>query len=252
MPQRFKLTIAYDGTAYSGWQIQPAHRTVQGEMEKAVQALCQHSARVESSGRTDSGVHARGQVAHVDIEAALRPDQVLRGLNALLNDDIRVMKVKPVASSFHARYSATGKEYRYQIWNDRVLDPVHRLYCAWVRERLDVEEMVRAAQILQGYHDFAAFTANPNREIDGTARTVSRLHVTRRGRLVVIRVEGDGFLYKMVRSLAGHLIRVGRGEVDAQATREILASKVRTARVPTAPANGLYLWKVYYGKRPAT
>jgi tRNA pseudouridine38-40 synthase len=254
MIRRFRLEVAYDGTAYAGWQVQPRHTTVQGELERVLREITgAEKVRVESSGRTDAGVHARGQVAHTDLlDPPMRPEKLALGMNALLAEDIRVQRIRSVPDSFHARFSAIGKEYRYYIHNAPVWSPTDRLYRSWIREPLNLAAMQKAAALLQGQHDFAAFAANPNREIDGTVRHVSILKVAKAGPLITVRAVGDGFLYKMVRSLAGFLIRVGREEVPPQAAADILHSKVRTARVPTAPPEGLFLWKVYYDKVPAS
>lgn len=251
--QRYRLTVGYDGTAYSGWQIQPHHPSIQETMERALHQLTGQTARIHSSGRTDAGVHAYGQSAHFDLPGRAEPARLLLGFNALLPDDIRVFTLRPAPPDFHARFSATGKEYRYHLWNGPVLPPHERWYRTHVRApRLDLEAMRRAAAALVGTHDFAAFSANPNREIEGTVRTIRALTVRRSGCRVDLRVRGDGFLYKMVRSLAGFLIRVGRGEVEASVTETILHSGVRTARVPTAPPQGLFLWKVEYGRHDPT
>lgn len=247
-PLRYRLTLAYDGTAYHGWQVQPRHRTIQGECERVLRELSGVRTRVEASGRTDTGVHARGQVAHFDWAVPVRlPTKLQLGLNALLPPDIRVLAIRRVPAHFHARFSATGKEYRYFIHNAEPIWPDCRSYRLPVRKPLDVQAMSAAAAKLQGYHDFAAFAANPNREIDGTSRTIHRFRVTRQGPLITLQVKGDGFLYRMVRSLAGFLIRVGNGELTPDHARTILASGTRTARVPTAPPQGLFLWRVYYG-----
>lgn len=247
-PQRYRITVAYDGSAYSGWQVQPRHVTVQGELERVLVELSgAEKVRVESSGRTDRGVHAKEQVAHFDLPSgAFRPDKLRIGMNALLKPDIRILNVRKVPADFHARFSAKGKEYRYFIANEPVPLPFHRLYRTWIKDPLDVKAMQKAARLLEGRHDFVAFAANPNRELDGTVRTLYELSVTRRGAEIMIRARGDGFLYKMVRSLSGFLIRVGRGEVSPETAQTILHSKVRTARVPTAPPEGLFLWRVYY------
>lgn len=251
-PQRYRISIAYDGSAYAGWQVQPSHTTVQGELERVLLELSGDRVRVESSGRTDSGVHAREQVAHFDLpDTPFKPGKLQIGMNALLKPDIRVLSVRRAAPEFHARFSAKGKEYRYFISNAKVPSPFHRLYRTWIRDPLDVSAMRTAAASLQGYHDFAAFAANPNREVDGTVRHLYRLTLTQRGTEITIRAAGDGFLYKMVRSLAGFLIRIGRHEISPDTARTILASKLRTARVPTAPPEGLFLWKVYYRKPPS-
>lgn len=255
--QRYLLKIAYDGTRYAGWQIQPHHPTIQAELEKAIFQLTGQHVRVESSGRTDAGVHAREQVAHADLSRAPMLRKFLLGLNSLLPDDIRVLSVRRVSSNFHARYTAMAKEYRYFIYNGSIMPPHLRLYHVWVREPLNVTAMRRAAQALIGRHDFAAFSANPHRETNGTVRTLLKLAITRRGHQIVITAQADGFLYRMVRSLAGFLIRVGLGDLPPEAARTILMSRLRTAQVPTAQPQGLFLWKVFYpalrgGKRGRT
>ncbi len=242
------MVLAYDGTACFGWQAQPAHRTIQGELERALKELTGEQQRIQCSGRTDRGVHAREQVAHFDLAKPVVLRKLLLGFNALLPDDIRVFSLRKAAPEFHARYDATEKEYRYFIWNGPVLPPWLRHYRTLVRPPLDVPAMTQAAARLVGRHDFAAFSANPNREVDGTVRHLRDLKVRRRGREIVLVARGDGFLYKMVRSLAGFLIRVGSGELPPEAARTILASKKRTARVPTAAPQGLFLWRVRYGR----
>lgn len=242
---RYRIDIAYDGTNYAGWQVQPNGVTVQQRLEEALERLTGAAVKVHGSGRTDRGVHARGQVAHFDLPGAA-PTSLLRGLNALLPADIRVLRLKRVAADFHARRQATAKEYRYFIWNDEWLPPFHRLYKAHVRRPLNVEAMRAAAARLVGRHDFQAFAANPDRAVESTVRTLWQLRVTRRGREIVIAARADGFLYRMVRSLAGFLIRVGEGEAAPEEAARILATRRRTARVPTAPPQGLFLWKVWY------
>ena len=249
VPRRYRLVIAYDGTDYYGWQTQPEHPSVQDQIERALERLDGARPRVHSSGRTDTGVHAAGQCAHTDLTRDWEPLKLRLALNALLPDDIRILDARRAAADFHARYDAVGKEYRYFIWNGDVMPPHLRRYWTQERRPLNVSAMRAAARRLVGRHDFAAFSANPNREIDGTVRHVRMLSVRKTGHEIVIRAQGDGFLYRMVRSLAGYLIRVGRGELDAETALDILHSKVRTARVPTAPPQGLFLWKVQYGKQ---
>ena len=258
---RFRLVIAYDGTGYSGWQAQPGKPTVQGTVESALARLTGETPRVHASGRTDTGVHAAGQVAHFDLvrggDAAhprrkpFSPKEIAHALNALLPADIRILRCARAAADFHARFSAKEKEYRYRIWNAPVLPPDRRFTFAHVpKPPLDLAAMRRAAKMLVGTHDFAAFSANPHRETNGTVRTLKKLTVLREGNAIEIRAVGEGFLYKMVRSLAGHLIRVGKGAVAAEETAAILAGKMRTARVETAPARGLTLWRVTYPRAP--
>ncbi len=245
-PQRYSLLIAYDGAAYAGWQVQPNQPTVQSEMESALRRLAGAPVKLHGSGRTDQGVHAAGQVAHFDLPFVLPPANLTRALNALLPPSIRILRSKRVGEAFHARRSAVRKEYRYFIWNGDVISPFLRLYRTHVRAPLDVRAMRQAALLLVGWHDFAAFSANPNREVESTRRHVMKLTVIRKGPEIVIRAQSNGFLYKMVRSLAGFLIRVGEGAVPPEEARRILHSKIRTARVPTAPPQGLFLWRVWY------
>jgi tRNA pseudouridine38-40 synthase len=244
--QRYRFDLAYDGTGYAGWQVQPNGLSVQEAVEQAIRRVRGVEAKLHGSGRTDQGVHARCQVAHADLPEGMEPAGLKRALNAVLASDIRILRVRRVPQGFHARRSAVSKEYRYFVWND---DPVPPFLCRYrtpVQRRLDVDAMQGAARLLVGRHDFAAFTANPNRTVESTVRTLHALRVTRKGAEVTIAAVGEGFLYKMVRSLAGWLIRVGEGAVSPAQTREILDSAERTARVPTAPPQGLFLWRVAY------
>jgi tRNA pseudouridine38-40 synthase len=245
-PVRYRMDLAYDGTDYAGWQIQPNSVTIQEKVQAAIAELTGEKVKIHGSGRTDQGVHARRQVAHFDLSAAWAPLSLAAGLNALLPDDIRVARVAKTAPVFHARRSAVSKEYRYFIWNGDVVPPFVRHFRARVKRPLDVAAMQAAAAHLVGRHDFAAFTANPNREVESTVRTLQQLRVTRKGSEVTIVALADGFLYRMVRSLAGFLVRVGEGAILPGEAAGILSSGVRTARVQTAPAAGLFLWKVTY------
>jgi tRNA pseudouridine38-40 synthase len=248
MPTRYKIKVSYDGTNYSGWQVQPRHRTVQGELERLLTQMTgqKKRIRVESSGRTDAGVHARAQAAHFDLEKPIDPGYFQRGLNAQLDRDIRIMTFDKVSSDFHARFSAVGKEYRYFIYNGRIVPPTKRLYCLQEQRPLDIGQMRRAAKLLTGEHDFAPFSANPNRELDGTVRTIHSFLIRKHGADITLEVQGNGFLYKMVRSLTGFLIRVGIGDLEPHAVHDILDHGKRTAVVPTAQPQGLFLWKVFY------
>lgn len=257
---RYRLLIAYDGTAYNGWQRQPSGLpSVQQTIEEALLPFARHGKApvpadagytVIGSGRTDAGVHARGQVAHVDMDRDIAPVALRRALNASLPEDIRVLDAAVAAPDFHAQFSTCGKEYRYFIWNGETLPPHRRLYAAHVRNALDLEAMREAAARFVGEHDFAAFTVNPHREVRTTVRTVFAVDIVASaeafGTLVEIRVRGGGFLYKMVRSIAGFLIAVGLGRERPEAIDEVLASRVRTARVESAPPQGLFLWSVDY------
>lgn len=253
--RRYRMTIAYDGTDYLGWQRQPHAPTIQGDLEKALAQLTGEQPAVHSCGRTDAGVHAWGQVAHFDLARPWRAPILLKALNAVLPPTIRIRVLRAAPPTFHARYDALGKEYRYTLFNAPIPDPCLRRTTLHVRSPLDLAAMREAAARLVGCHDFAAFSANPNREIGSTVRTLYRLEVQRRGPLVLIRAVGDGFLYKMVRSLAGHLVRVGRHAVPAAETDALLAARQRTARVETAPPHALSLHCIHYAgtawRRPA-
>ncbi|MFO7871019.1 MAG: tRNA pseudouridine(38-40) synthase TruA [Kiritimatiellia bacterium] len=243
---RYRIDISYDGTRYSGWQIQPGAPSIQGELEKALRRLSAQTPRVHGSGRTDRGVHARKQVAHFDTEKTFDAGRLVKGANAVLPHDIRVMKAAPVSSNFHARYSVRRKEYRYFISRARVISPFLSRYRTRATPDIDIEAMKKAASYLTGNHDFAAYTANANRDVKTTFCTLNELRVTARGNDVIITARAPGFLYKMVRSLAGILLRVGEGAATPSETGKILYSRKRTARVPTAPARGLFLWNVMY------
>ena len=244
--RRLKAVVAYDGTNYAGWQIQPDRISVQSEVERAIREITGETARIFCSGRTDTGVHAIGQVIHFDLAGKKIPAaKLFRALNSKLPPDIRMLKITRAKPDFEARYGATGKEYRYFIFNGPQIPPHRRLYAAHVFRPLDVKAMRTAAAMLEGTHDFAAFSANPGHERE-TVRTIFSLRVKKsRGEITLV-VRGNGFLYKMVRSLAGFLIRVGTGELPPDAAKKILESKERTARVPTGHACGLFLWKVFY------
>jgi tRNA pseudouridine38-40 synthase len=246
MRKTFKLTVAYDGTAYGGWQIQPNGVTVQELLEKAIEKVQGSRFTVQGSGRTDAGVHARAQVASVSLTTRHSPLILCRALNANLPEDVRVLRVQEVGAKFHARFSAKSKEYRYQIDTGKVADPFLRRY-EWHHPRpLDVPAMRRAARLLKGRHDFSALSANPMREIETPVRRVTKLTITRKGNALTIAVRANGFLYKMVRSMVGALVKVGEGRLTVEQLRAALASKRRTALIETAPAKGLFLWKVFY------
>lgn len=244
---RFCLTIAYDGTAYSGWQVQPGHLTIQGLIEEAIKETSGKEIKLHGSGRTDRGVHARGQVAHFDLETRMTPRSILFALNSRLPQDIRILSVKKVSDNFHARRTAHSKEYRYRIFNGQILLPQDRLYALQVHKPLDIEKMREGSARFVGEHDFKAFMANPSREIDSTVRIITSFTIVKKGCDITFRVRGNGFLYKQVRSMVGMLIRVGHGQEDPKRITELLDSASnRTAHVPSAPPQGLTLWKVWY------
>jgi tRNA pseudouridine38-40 synthase len=245
-PRHFKLTVTYDGTQYVGWQLQPNGETVQEVVELALAKIDGRAVRVHGSGRTDAGVHARGQVANCTLRTHLPTATLLRALNANLPKDVRVVRVQETDTKFHARFSARGKEYHYQIDCGTVTDPFLRLY-AWHHPRpLNVAAMRRAARLLKGRHDFSALSANPMRPVETNVRTISKLSIIKEGNVITIAVAADGFLYKMVRSIVGALVKVGEGRLTVEELRAVVKAKKRSALVETAPAHGLFLWRVFY------
>ena len=244
--RHFKLTVAYDGTRYGGWQLQPNAVTIQGLLEAALKKIAGKRVGVHGSGRTDAGVHARAQVANCILITSHRPPVFRRALNANLPEDVRVLRVQEADTKFHARFSAKAKEYRYQVDCGTVADPFLRAY-AWHHPRpLKLAAMRRAAKLLRGRHDFSALSANPMRPIETSVRTIRKLSVTKRGNILTIAVAADGFLYKMVRSIVGALVKVGEGKLTVEELRKLMKTKKRTALVETAPARGLFLWRVDY------
>ena len=243
---RHKITLSYDGTAYSGWQIQPNGVTVQEKLQEAIHRITGETRKLHGSGRTDRGVHARRQVAHFDLRRQWPMVRLRTALNAVLPPDIRVLRVEKADSSFHARRHTLSKEYRYFIYNGDVMPPFERAYRTHVPGKLDVAAMRKAASYLEGRHDFAAFAANPNQFAADTVRRLEKLRIDKRGAQMVVIARGDGFLYKMVRSLSGFLLQVGDGTIPPFEARAILSSKRRTSRVRTAPPQGLFLWEVTY------
>lgn len=245
MAARWKAVCAYDGTHFAGWQSQARGVAIQDVIEARLAAVLKRAVRIHGSGRTDAGVHARGQVFHFDAEWPHGEQKLLIALRTGLPPGIQIKSAKIVRADFHARFQATGKRYEYQVHLGDA-DPFTRPYCWMVFRELDIEAMRAAAKHLCGRHDFRAFTALNGPEKDDTVRTIRKLDVIKRGRLVRIVAEGDGFLYKMVRSLAGLLVSVGEGKVTPDEVDRILKSRRRTEVVQTAPAQGLFLVKVFY------
>lgn len=244
--RNLKLTLSYDGSEFSGWQTQPGRRTVQQTLETAI-ARATSAARVRCnvSGRTDAGVHALGQVVNFYSETRLPPVVLRRAINAHLPGDVAVLAVEDVPESFDANQDARRKLYRYHLHDGPVMSVFLRRYAWHVRWPLDLDAMRRAARPLIGTHDFHSFeTGWPNRL--SSIRTISRLEVQRRGSYLFIDVEADGFLYNMVRAIAGTLVNVGRGYWLPDITGEILAACDRRRAGPNAPARGLFLVKVFY------
>jgi tRNA pseudouridine38-40 synthase len=251
---KFKLTIAYDGTHYAGWQVQKTGTGVQQKIEEAFAKLIPSAPRLHSSSRTDTGVHALGMVAHVEIpraESKMPARKLVLALNAWLPEDIRVMKVTRCGADFHARFDATGKQYRYFVWNHASMHPLLRHQAWHVPLALDLPAMRTAAKLFLGKHDFKSFAGSRDYEVTSTARTLTRCDAKRNGPLVTFIIEGDGFLYKMCRGIVGTLVQVGQGKFAAEEIKPMLARKDRRAAGMTAPAHGLVLWRVRYGRVPS-
>jgi len=245
--QRWKCVCAYDGTSFAGWQSQVRADAIQDVIEARLTQIFGHKIRIHGSGRTDSGVHALGQVFHFDAQWRHGADKLLAAFRTGLPPAIQIKSARPVAADFHARFQASGKRYQYHLSLGDA-DPFTRPFCWTVFRPLDYRAMQAAAAVLRGRHDFRAFTAlNGQGEArEDTVRDLRRLEIVRRGRRVRITFEADGFLYKMIRSLVGLLVSVGEGKVTVADVRAILGSKERTARVLTAPPHGLCLVKVFY------
>lgn len=246
---RYKAIIAYDGTGYSGWQFQTNAVGVQQIVEETLAGIEGAPVRVFGSSRTDAGVHAEGFCAHFDLASPIPPENLVRAVNARLPDAVRFVKASFAPAGFDARLSAKGKEYQYRVFRADVMPPHLARYWTHVRRPLDVPAMADAARRFVGRHDFVSFSANPDRELESTVREVFSFDVKASGPRIMMKVRGDGFLYKQVRSMAGFVLAVGLGREKPEAVDEILAAAApRTARVETAPARGLFLVKVFYSK----
>jgi tRNA pseudouridine38-40 synthase len=255
-----KLTVAYDGTAYSGWQFQPDKPTVQGAIEATWQRLTQETLRITAAGRTDASVHALGQTVGLATETRLTNEDLHRGLNALLPEDIAVVTIEDARENFHATYDAVGKRYRYHIHNSRSPSVFTRHYAWHYPQPLDASAMHSAAQSLVGRHDFSSFETAGSERPD-SIRTIHELtvqssplapreviHLAERDGYnpITIDVHGDGFLYNMVRTIVGTLVEVGVGKRDVNWPAEVLAARDRRRAGQTAPPHGLFLVSVDY------
>jgi len=250
---KLKLTIAYDGSLYQGWQVQKIGTGVQEKIEEALAKLFPSRPRLHSSSRTDTGVHALAMVAHFEVspmECNMTPRKLALAINAWLPEDIRVRSAAPARADFHARFDATSKQYRYFVWNHAAMNPLIR-HSAWhVPRQLDLPAMRRALPRFVGKHDFQSFAANPGYSKDSTVRRLTRCELKRSGALLTFIIEGDGFLYKMCRGIVGTLVQIGLHTFRAEDVEVMLAKKDRRVAGMTAPAHGLVLWKVSYRRKP--
>lgn len=246
---RYKLTIAYDGTRYSGWQVQPNAPSIQELIVNALKVILRAEKIVLiGSGRTDAGVHAKGQIAHFKWDGTIDTKRLLLALNGILPLDIRIKEAALAAADFHSQYSAVSKEYHYHLYLDPVMDPFRRLYCWQVRRKLDLELLRTAAKQFLGTHDFSSFA---NEKHAGSAsrnpiRTLFRLDVVEQEGGVRLEFEGDGFLYKMVRNIVGTLVDVASGKRPIDDIEKIFQSKDRREASLAAPPEGLFLIQVKY------
>ncbi|MBI4368165.1 MAG: tRNA pseudouridine(38-40) synthase TruA [Candidatus Omnitrophica bacterium] len=244
--RKIKLTVEYDGTHFFGFQIQKRARTVQSELESALKKLFQEKIKVIGAGRTDSGVHAEGQVAHFSTTNDVLPIFKIRlGLNRYLPEDLAVIAAEEVPPSFHAQFSAKRKRYEYRVLNSKARRPIERFRSFYFPYPLDLAKMKRTARLLSGKHDFRAFEASGGRR-KHAVRMIRRLQVKKTGNIICFTVEADGFLYKMVRSIVGTLLEVGQNRLKLADFKRMITFKNRRLVGPTAPPQGLTLKQVIY------
>lgn len=247
MVKNIKLVIAYDGTNYSGWQTQLNRPTIQETIENAISIITKEKVDLTGSGRTDSGVHALGQVANFKADTRIPEDKIKIALNANLPGDIRILDSVDVCSEFHSRFDAIDKTYMYQIYNDRVGNPFYSRYSSFVPQNLDIGKMDQALKLIVGRHDFKGFMASGSK-VKTTERTVNSVKLLKEGNLIKIYINGNGFLYNMVRIIAGTLIDIGKGLKDISCIEKALLDKDRAILGQTANPEGLFLMQVNYEK----
>lgn len=240
-----KLTIQYDGSNYYGWQRQKDRNSIQGEVEKAIKLVTGETVNLIGSGRTDRGVHAEGQVANFITKSSIPGDRFKYALNSKLPNDISIVESNIVNDDFHSRYDAIGKMYRYIIYNKEIRNPMYRNFVYHVPYKLNMDNMQSALEFFLGTHDFSAFMAS-NSSVKSTIRTINEIFLIKRNDLIFFSIEGNGFLYNMVRIIVGTLIEVGSGKIELKSIPYIIESGNRNKAGHTAPAQGLCLEKVYY------
>ena len=243
--QRWAMGVEYDGTPFHGWQRQHNGNSVQAELERALSRVAAHPLTIQCAGRTDAGVHASGQVFHLDSSAPRTPRNWILGANVNLPPEIAIQWAIPVAPHFHARFSALARSYRYRILNRSHRAPIHHNRSVWIHHPLDVERMARAAQSLLGTHDFSSYRAL-GCQAKSPVRTIHYLTVERSGEEIILEIRANAFLHHMVRNIAGVLIAIGKGERPTTWSGELLQLRDRTLGGVTAPPQGLYLTAVEY------
>ena len=242
---RILLTVSYDGTDFCGYQVQPNGRTVEETLNDAIYKLTGEKVKSIASGRTDSGVHALSQKVHFDTNSNIPPKNFAFALNSILPSDVKVIKSEKVSGDFNARYSAKKKTYRYSFYLGAFEEPMQSRYKTLINSVPDISLMKKGAKIIEGEHDFKCFLASGS-SVKDTVRTVYSIKITKKGRFIDVYVTGNGFLYNMVRIIAGALVAVGEGKLSLTELESVLSSGERTNKIKTMPAKGLTLYKVNY------
>lgn len=243
--KNIKIVIEYDGTRYCGWQRQKNGVSIQETIEKAIEKVTGEKIEIIGSSRTDAGVHAKGQVANFLTSSTVPPEKICYAINSFLPDDIVILSSQEVPLDFHSRYSSKGKKYSYTILNRKIPSALLKNYSAHIPYELNIEDMIRASKYFLGEHDFSAFKSTGS-SVKGNVRTIKRLELIKDEDIIKMFIEANGFLYNMVRIIAGTLIEVGKGRIKPDDIPFILDSRDRKKAGPTAPAQGLCLEKVYY------
>lgn len=243
--RNLKIVLAYEGTKYAGFQRQLNGSTIQGILEEKLSLILNTNISIIGAGRTDAGVHARGQVINFNTANILAVEKIQKALNSLLPEDILTLSVEEVDLKFHARYSAKNKTYSYSIYNDNLRPLFNRNFVYYYRHQLDINKINKAADFLVGEHDFKSFQAAGSTVIN-TIRTIRFCRLSQDGPLIRLTINADGFLYHMIRNIAGSLILVGNGKLSVEDLKNVLELKDRNKAGPTAPANGLCLEEVFY------
>ena len=244
--RNIRIKVAYEGTRYQGWQKQESSdNTIQGKLELLISRMCGEEIAIQGSGRTDAGVHARGQVVNFHTNSAMGIQEMLAYMNQYLPEDIAVVDIAEAAERFHSRLNARGKRYSYRIWNSDIPNVFYRRYAYTVTEKLDLEAMQQAAKYLLGEHDFKAFTSAKKGK-KSTVRRIDSIAIRREGDLLTFTYEGNGFLYHMIRILTGTLLEVGMGKREPASMLELLEARNRELAGPLVPGKGLMLEEVFY------
>ncbi|WP_026895012.1 tRNA pseudouridine(38-40) synthase TruA [Clostridiisalibacter paucivorans] len=243
--RNIKIIIEYDGTKFNGWQSQPNCRTVQGVLERAINKLTDENIKIIGAGRTDGGVHAKGQAANFITNSSIPGDRFFMALNSVLPNDISIVNSEEVDLDFHSRYNAKGKIYEYIIYNSRIRSPIYRNYSWHVPLKLDIKSMRSALKYFKGTHDFRGFMSSGS-NVKDTVRTIYDIEISSFAKFIKVKISGNGFLYNMVRIIIGTLVDVGQKNIYVEDIKDIIKSKQRENAGKTAKPQGLYLKEVFY------